>query len=85
MRFYTTQHQYCCVIDRHACTLYVCILKREGEIMVHRNIKAPPEALLKLLAPYRDDLVIAVECMFTWYWRADFCAQERLPFVLGHA
>ena len=23
--------------------------------------------------------------LFTWYWLADLCAQEGLPFVLGHA
>jgi transposase len=23
--------------------------------------------------------------MFTWYWLADLCAREGLPFVLGHA
>src|SRR5512145_1355219 len=23
--------------------------------------------------------------MFTWYWLADLCAQEGIPFVLGHA
>jgi transposase len=65
--------------------MYVCILNRDGEIMVHRNIQAIPEALRKILAPYRDDLVIAVECKFTWYWLADFCVQEGISFVLGHA
>jgi transposase len=30
-------------------------------------------------------MVVAVECLFTWYWLADLCAQEGLPFVLGHA
>ena len=23
--------------------------------------------------------------MFTWYWLADLCAAEDIPFVLGHA
>ena len=40
---------------------------------------------LKAIAPYRDGLVVAVECIFTWYWLADLCAQEDIPFVLGHA
>jgi transposase len=85
MRFYTTQHPFYCGIDLHARTLYVCILNQEGAILFHRQVKASPEALLKILAPYRDGIVIAVECMFTWYWLADFCAQEDIPFVLGHA
>jgi transposase len=29
--------------------------------------------------------VVAVECIFTWYWLADLCAQEGIAFVLGHA
>jgi transposase len=30
-------------------------------------------------------MVVAVACIFTWDWLADLCAQEGLPFVLGHA
>jgi hypothetical protein len=37
------------------------------------------------VAPYREDLVVAAECMFTWYWLADLCAAEGIAFVLGHA
>jgi hypothetical protein len=40
---------------------------------------------LKAIAPYREDLVGAVEGIFPWYWLADLCAQEQIPFVLGHA
>src|SRR5215467_6620689 len=85
MRFYTKQHQFYCGIDLHARTMYVCILSQDGEIVLHRNMPAGPDALLKAIAPYRDDIVIAVECIFTWYWLADLCAQEGMPFVLGHA
>jgi len=85
MRFYTKQHPFYCGIDLHARPLYVCILNQAGEIMFHRQVKASPEALLKVITPYRDGMVIAVECMFTWYWLADLCAQEGIPFVLGHA
>jgi transposase len=65
--------------------MYVCILNQDGEIMLHRNMKASPEMLLKAIAPYREEIVVSVECIFTWYWLADLCAQEGLPFVLGHA
>jgi transposase len=85
MRFYTKQHPFYCGIDLHARSMYVCILSQDGEVVLHRNMKASPDALLKAIAPYRDDMVIAVECIFTWYWLADLCAQEGLPFVLGHA
>jgi transposase len=65
--------------------MYVCILSHDGEILMHRNMKAAPEPFLKAIAPYREGLVVAVECLFTWYWLADLCAEDGLPFVLGHA
>ena len=85
MRFYTTQHPFYCGIDLHARTMYVCILDQVGETLVHRNMTATPEALLKTIAPYREQIVLAAECMFTWYWLADCCAEHGIPFVLGHA
>jgi transposase len=85
MRFYTTQHPFYCGIDLHARSMYVCILNQDSEIMLHRNMKASPETFLKAIAPYRAEIVVAVECIFTWYWLADLCAQEGIPFVLGHA
>jgi transposase len=85
MRFYTKPHQFYCGIDLHARSMYVCIVNHDGDILVHRNMKAAPDPFLKAVAPYRDGLVVAVECIFTWYWLADLCAQEGIPFVLGHA
>lgn len=73
MQFYTKQHKYYCGIDLHAKRMYVCIMDGEGTIREHRNMKTDPEAFLKIIAPYREDIVVAVECMFTWYWIADLC------------
>jgi transposase len=85
MRFYNGQHRHWCGIDLHAKTMYVCILDAEGQTLVHKNLPATPEAFLEAVAPYRDGLVVAVECIFTWYWLADLCAREGIAFVLGHA
>ena len=85
MRFYTTPHRYYCGIDLHARRMYICVLDAEGQIRVHRNGPATPEHFLTTIAAYREDLVVAVECIFTWYWLADLCAQEGIAFVLGHA
>jgi len=65
--------------------MYVCILNQQGDIVVHHTMKASPDALLKVMAPDREDLGVAVECSLTWYWIADLGAQEGIPFVLGHA
>lgn len=62
MRFYTQTHKHYCGIDLHARSMYLCILDTHGEILLHHNFKAEPEALLKAVAPYCEDLVVAVEC-----------------------
>ena len=85
MRFYNRQHRHYCGIDLHVKTMYVCLLDATGQVLVHRKVPSTPEALLDVVAPYRDDRVVAAECMFTWYWLADVCAAEGIAFVLGHA
>ncbi len=85
MRFYTRQHKYYCGIDLHARTMYLCVLDQAGEVLLEQAIRCDPKVFLRTIAPYRDDLVVAVECIFTWYWLADLCAREQIPFVLGHA
>ncbi|MDY7037899.1 MAG: IS110 family transposase [Thermodesulfobacteriota bacterium] len=85
MKFYRKQHKYYCGIDLHTNKMYLCILDEAGEIQLHRNIKRDREIFLSVIKPFGEDIVVAVECMFTWYWIADLCAQKNIPFVLGHA
>ena len=85
MRFYTKEHEYYCGIDLHANKMYLCILNHQGEVVLHRNIKTRPDLFLAAIKPYREDIVVCAECMFTWYWLADICAAESIPFILGHA
>jgi transposase len=85
MRFYTHNHRFYCGIDLHARSLHLCVLDHDGKVVLDKNIAARPETFLKAIAPFRDDLVVGVECMYAWYWLADLCAKEKIPFVLGHA
>src|SRR5215471_1336582 len=85
MNFYTQQHKHYCGIDLHARAMYVCILEQHGTKLVHKNLPTTPEAFLRVVTPYRKDLVVGVECMFAWYWLADLCEAEKIPFALGHA
>jgi transposase len=65
--------------------MHLCIPGEKGEKLLHCNFPTTPEALLEAVAPYREDLVVGVECMYAWYWLADLCAAEEIEFVLGHA
>ena len=85
MNFYAKQHKFYCGIDLHTKKMYVCILDAGGNIRVHQNIETDPDAFLRIITPFREDIVVTVECMFTWYWIADLCVDQNIPFVLGHA
>jgi len=60
-------------------------MDQAGEILVHRNMATTADKLVKVIEPFRDDVVLAAECMFTWYWIADLCQQIGVELVLGHA
>jgi transposase len=85
MRFYQQPHRFYCGVDLHARTMYLCILDHAGAIVLHKEVPAEPSAFLEAIAPYRDGLVVACECLFCWYWLADLCQAENIAFVLGHA
>jgi len=85
MRFYTGQHRFYGGVDLHARTLAVCILDASGAVVLRRTVAASRAAFLEAVAPYRDGLAVACECMFAWYWLADLCQEQGIPFVLGHA
>ena len=85
MRFFTDRHQYYCGVDLHARSMYLCILDDDGQVKLHKNIKAEPDAFLEAINPFIDNVVVGAECIFTWYWLADLCAEQEIPFILGHA
>jgi hypothetical protein len=84
MRFYSQPHRFYCGIDLHARTMYVVILDDAGNKVFDRNLPAQPASFLTAVAPFRDGLVVGVECMFSWYWLADLCQEQQIAFVLGH-
>jgi len=85
MRFYTGEHQHYCGIDLHARTLYLCVQNAKGNVLLHRNLPCDRQIFLEAVEPFREDLVVTSECIFSWYWLADLCAEHDISFVLGHA
>jgi len=72
-------------VDLHARTLFVCVLDSAGAVRLSRNLPAKPEPFLKAVEPFRPDLLVGCECVHSWYWLADTCTAEGIPFALGHA
>jgi transposase len=65
--------------------MYLVVLDQAGDIRLRRNYPARPESFLRAVAPFRPDLVVAAECVHSWYWLADLCAAQQIAFLLGHA
>jgi len=72
-------------VDLHARALFLVVLDQDGRVVVARNLPAAPEPFLRAVAPFRDGLLVACECMHCWYWLADACRDHHINFVLGHA
>ena len=72
-------------VDLHARALFLVVLDQDGRVVVARNLPAAPEPFLRAVAPFRDGLLVACECMHCWYWLADTCREQHIAFVLGHA
>jgi transposase len=82
---YNQPHRFYCGVDLHARSMYVHVLDHKGKTVFEQNLAADPQAFLNAIKPYRKNIVVGCECMFAWYWLADLCAKEKIPFVLGHA
>jgi hypothetical protein len=65
--------------------MHVGILAHHGNVVFDKNLPCHFDTLLQAIAPFRDGIVIGVECLFGWYWLADRCAEHDIPFVVGHA
>jgi transposase len=72
-------------VDLHARALFLVVLDGDGQVCFARNLPAAPQPFLRAVAPFRDGLLVACECVHCWYWLADTCRDEHIPFVLGHA
>jgi transposase len=85
MRYASLSAASYCGVDLHARTMYVVVLDAQGRTRFERNLPTDPDAFLAAIAPFRPDLAVGCECVHTWYWLADLCAEHNVPFVLGHA
>jgi len=84
MEFYKKQHTYC-GIDLHTHKMRCCVLNKKNEELINKNLDCDQNIFKKFISKYKKDVIIGVECIFSWYWIADFCAELGLQFVLGHA
>lgn len=85
MRFYKPHSKFYCGIDVHSRIIYICIIGENKKVLVHRKLKnMETDKLLAMLKPYKNNIVIACESTFAWYWLSNFCVEHDFEFILGH-
>jgi transposase len=73
-----------CGIDLHARRSQVCVIDREGEVLVNRKVPNRIEVILGVLEPFGRGIPVAVESTFNWYWLVDGLQDAGHEVHLGH-
>jgi transposase len=76
--------QLYCGIDLHATSMQVCVIDRDLNRLLERNIRNDLATLLSLLKPFRKGLSILVESTFNWYWLVDGLQEAGYEVHLAH-
>ncbi len=74
-----------CGVDLHAEFLQVCVLNSAGGELLNRRVAADGQAFLAFIGPFLPAIEVAAEGTTGWYWLADLCEGEGIPFHLFDA
>ncbi len=85
MRYAQINSKYVCGIDLHAREMFACIMNEKGEILFHRNMRTDFDQFKQKMQPFLPDLAVGSESTYMYYWLADGCKKENIPFYPGHA
>lgn len=85
MRYWKVTTEYCAGIDLHWDNMFICVVDRDGEKLVHRRLRNKATTFQRVVSKFAHSLTVAVESTSAWYWLADLCEDMGATFVLGHA
>ncbi|MDZ7764414.1 MAG: transposase [Melioribacteraceae bacterium] len=77
--------KYYCGVDLHDKNMYICLMQKDGEILLHKKLRNNFELFQAKTKKYTDDMSVGVESTHNYYWFYDACKQAGIPFYLGHA
>jgi transposase len=85
MRYAQINSKFVCGIDLHAREMYACVMNQKGEVLLHRNMRTDFDLFKRKIQTFLPDLAVGVESTHMYYWLADACKDQGIPFFLGHA
>lgn len=77
--------KYYCGVDLHDKNMYICLVQKDGEILLHKKLRNNFELFQAKTKKYADDMSVGVESTHNYYWFYDACKKAGIPFYLGHA
>jgi hypothetical protein len=83
--FIPVKTKHVCGIDLHAYTMAVCVLNKNGIVLIKKSIKCEIGLLMDILKPYLKSITVGIESTFNWYWLLNGLKRYKVPCHLGHA
>jgi transposase len=82
--FAIVKTKHVCGIDLHAWTMSVCVMDKNGSILMRKSIPCQLSSLLAILKPWRKSITVGVESTYNWYWLVDGLKAHGIACHLGH-
>lgn len=76
---------YFCGVDLHSTFLFATVVDKDGNIYLKRKLNNEFDLFYRSVQPFLPDLAVGTESTYNWYWLADGCKKQNIPFYLGHA
>jgi len=83
--FLTVTTKYVCGIDLHARKMSICIMDKQGKVVLSKTIDCEFLLLRDLMTPYIKSITVGVESTYNWYWLIDKLKESGVNCALGHA
>lgn len=81
----TVTTKYVCGIDLHARTMSICVMNKDGKILLKKNMTCEFKVFMSFITPYKQSLTVGVESTYNWYWLLDQLKEHGITCALGHA
>lgn len=71
-------------LDFHKYFSFVTVMNAQGEILKRAQVENYPEALLCFFAQLEDEVTVAVEATWNWYWLQELFEDHGIAMKLVH-
>ena len=71
-------------LDFHKYFSFVTVMNGKGEILNRARIQNHPDTLLSFFGQLEDEVTVAVEATWNWYWLQELFEDHQIPMKLVH-